>query len=225
MSIAEFKKYYWVNNLENKIDYINKYNNKQGEEKKITSYLRLLRNEISQETAHNKYIDFKYIDKLYPEKIDAFVMEAASNYVRRVNKFYIKVYNRANDERDNIIRSYQKSPEEKEEFINLKRDFYNDRLAEFVENSNESVRIVEYKGKLIQKIDPIYLDPEHNLVKAHFYAPQKKIFGVYYSTFWVNTMVIWFMSLLFYLVLYFRGLKNLLDFFSNTNKKHSASFN
>ena len=225
MSIAEFKKYYWVKDLENKIDYIKKYSDKQGEEKKIASYLRLLRNEIAHELANNKYIEFEYLDKLYPEKIDPIVLEAAANYVRRVNKFYIKVYNRANDDRDNIIRSYQKSPEEKEEFINLKRDYYNDRLAEFVENSNETVRIVEYKGKLIQKIDPIYLDPEHNLIKAHFYAPQKKIFGVYYSTFWVNTLVIWLMSLMLYLVLYFRGLKKLLDLFGNTNRKISSSFN
>jgi ABC-type multidrug transport system ATPase subunit len=225
ISIAEFKKYYWVNDLENKIEYIKKYYNKAGEEKKIASYLRLLRNEISHETASNKYINFNYIDKLYLEKIDQTVLDATSIYIKQVSKFYIKVYNRANDERDNVINSYQKSPQEKEQFINLKKDFYNDKLAEFVENSNETVRIVEYKGKLIQKIDPIYLDPEHNLIKAHFYAPQKKIFGTYYSTFLVNTLVIWFMSLLFYFVLYFRGLKKLLDFFGNSNKKHSASFN
>jgi ABC-type multidrug transport system ATPase subunit len=223
-SIADFKKYYWVKDLENKLDYIKKYSSKQGEEKKISNYLRLLRNEISHEMVTNKYIVFKELDNLFPEKINPEILEATSNYVKQVNKFYIKVYNRANDERDNIIRSYQESPEEKEQFLKLKRDYYNDRLAEFVENSNETVRIIEYKGKLIQKIDPIYLDPEQRLVKAHFYAPRKMIFGVYYSTFWVNTLVIWCMSLLLYIILYFRGLKKLLDFFGSTNKKHSASF-
>jgi ABC transport system ATP-binding/permease protein len=219
MSSAEYKKFYWVNNLENKIDYIKKYRNKAGEEEKISNYMRLLRNEISQEVKTNTYIEFKQLDRLYPEKIDDQVLESASSYIKKVNKFYIKVYNRANDKRDQIIRAYEKSPEEKALFIQLKRDYYNDNLAEFVENSNEPVRIVEFKGKLIQKIDPIYLDPENNLIKAHFYAPQKKIFGTYYTTFWVNTLVIWIVSLIFYIILYFRGLKKLLEILEYSSKK------
>lgn len=219
MSMAEFKKYYWVKNLENKIDYIKKYREKPGEEEKISNYLRLLRNEITQELTVNRKINFNQVDMLYPEKIDDQVLEAVSIYVKKINKSYIRIYNRANDKRDQIIRSYQKSPNEKELFIQLKKDYYNDRMAEFVENSNEPVRIIEYKGKLLQKIDPIYLDPESNLIKAHFYAPQKKIFGVFYSTFWVNTLVIWLMSLIFYIILYFRGLKKLLDYLENFNNK------
>ena len=92
-------------------------------------------------------------------------------------------------------------------------DFDYDKLAEFVENTNETVRIIEYKGRLIQKIDPIYLDPEPVFLKAHFYAPRKWLFGKYYSTFWVNTLVIWAMSVLFFTILYFRGLRHALNFF------------
>ncbi len=211
MSIAEFKKYYWVKNLENKIDYINKYYQKEGEEKKIDNYLKLLRNEISKEVSSNNRIQFSYLNDLYRNRLNEEAIEATREYIHQVNRYYIMVYNRASDARDKIIQSYQQSVEEKDHFIKLKQDFYNDRLAEFVENSNESVRIVEYKGHLIQKIDPIYLDPESFLIKAHFYAPQKQVFGTYHATFWVNTAVIWFMSLLLYLVLYFRGLKKLLD--------------
>jgi ABC-type multidrug transport system ATPase subunit len=222
MSIAEFKKYYWIKNLENKIDYIKKYYTNEDEAKKINSHLRLLRNEISKEMAKNTLIKFKYLDKLYPGKMDEEAIGAMSDYIQKVNKFYIKVYNRASDRRDMIIRSYQTSPDEKEKFIQLKRDFYNERLAEFVENSNEPVRIVEYKGELLQKIDPIYLDPENNFLMAHFYAPQKKFLGVYYKTFWVNTIVIWLMSLFFYIVLYFRLLRKFLDTIENLNRKYLA---
>ena len=115
---------------------------------------------------------FRQLDTWH-DKIDERILTETQKYIRKVNRFYIKIYNRANDKRDDIIRSYQKSPENKERFIQQKRDYHNDRLAEFVENSNEPVRIVEYKGRLIQKVDPIYLDPESNLIKAHFYAPQK----------------------------------------------------
>jgi hypothetical protein len=110
----------------------------------------------------------------------------------------------------------------KEAFIQHKRDYHNDKLAEFVENNNETVRIIEYQGELIQKIDPIYLDPDTKLVKAHFYAPRKYFFGQYKSTFWVNTFVIWFMTLLLYLLLYFRGLRKLLDWFENLGLKYRS---
>jgi len=222
MSIAEFKKYYWVKNLENKVDYIQKYYQKPGEEKKIDSYLKLLRNEITKEMLVNNLIVFNNIDKLYREKLNDEIISEAGDYIRKVNRCYINVYNRFSDRRDKIIQSYQQSPEEKEKFIQLKRNFYNDRLAEFVENSNESVRIVEYKGHLIQKIDPIYLDPEPNLIRAHFYAPQKKVFGTFYSTFWVNTIVIWLMSLILYIILYFRGLRKLMEVFDNLNRRYIA---
>ncbi len=220
MSIAEYKKYYWVKNLENKIDFIEKYSEDNRQQEKIENYLNLLRNEISKELTYNKFVDFTNLSVLYPEKINFSVLESARDYIRKVNKVYIRAYNTASDARDKIIRTFQKTPEDKERFIQLKRDHYNDRLAEFVENSNEPVRIVEYRGQLIQKIDPIYLDPESNFIKAHFYAPRKKLLGRYYDTFWVNTIVIWFMSLLFFLILYFRGLRKLLDKLENLNQKY-----
>lgn len=42
----------------------------------------------------------------------------------------------------------------------MKKEYSNERLTEFVRNSNDIERIIEYKNKLYQKIDPIYRDPE-----------------------------------------------------------------
>jgi hypothetical protein len=106
----------------------------------------------------------------------------------------------------------QSTPEKREKYLKLKRDCYNERLSEFTENKNEPVFIVEYDGHLYQKTDPIYLDPEHPLIKAHFYAPRKLFFGTYVSTFWSNIIVIWTSCFLLYIVLYFRLFKKTLDF-------------
>lgn len=220
MSMAEYKKYYWVKNLENKIDYIEKYYEEKEHSEKIESYLNLLRNEISKELSYNPLVDFTQLSLLYPEAINEGVIVKTREYIRTINRIYIKAYNGASDNRDKIIREFQKNPEDKERFIELKRNHHNDRLAEFVENSNEPVRIVDYKGHLIQKIDPIYLDPESKLVKAHFYAPRKRFLNNYYDTFWVNTVIIWLMSLIFYLILYFRGLRKLLDTLENISHRY-----
>jgi len=46
---------------------------------------------------------------------------------------------------------------------------------------------------------------------AHFYAPEKQLFGIKVDTYTVNVIVIWIMTFFFYLALYFRLLKKLLD--------------
>jgi hypothetical protein len=212
MSIAEFKKNYWVKNLLNKVDFLEKYYDNPKYRSKIQSHLQLLRNEISKELSRNRIVKFNSLDSLYYNKLSNSVIDQTREYLKNINRLYIRVYNKVCNSRDKVISDLQITPEEKQKFVELKRAYYNDKLAEFAENKNEIVRIIEYKGHLYQKIDPIYMDPEYKFVKAHFYSPRKQVFGRFYSTFWVNLCVIWVMTLLLYVILYYRGLKKLLDY-------------
>ena len=72
---------------------------------------------------------------------------------------------------------------------------------------------MQYKDRLYQKSNPVYLDPSQKFIKAQFYTPRKQVFGKYYSTFAINILVLWLMTIALYMVLYFRLLKKLLDFF------------
>ena len=72
---------------------------------------------------------------------------------------------------------------------------------------------------MIQKRDPIYLDPTHKFVKAHFYAPRKMIAGTFVPTIWVNIMVIWLMTIGLYILLYHRVLKKFLDFMERISSR------
>jgi ABC-type multidrug transport system ATPase subunit len=220
MSIAEYKKNYWVKNLENKIDYVERDIKRQGEHDKTAAYLKLLRNELSNELPNIRkipiqnvrQINFPYLEKLTSDQINQQVIDSTRKFLKTINKIYIRIYNNANEAKDDLIREQEKTPAEKFKFLELKRRYYNEKLAEFVENNTELIRIIEYKGRLIQKSDPIYLDPVHPFVKAHFYAPRKMLFGHYYNTFWVDILVIWAYSFLLYVMLYFRVLKRFLDF-------------
>jgi ABC-type multidrug transport system ATPase subunit len=227
MSLAEYKKNYWIKNLQNKIDFLNK--NYSNPEYKIQNenYLILLHNELKKElvmlkSLNNKAIqniDYTYVDSLYMDGLNSRILAATDELTLLINRIYIKIYNEANDRRDNLIRDMQRSPEGKELFQLLKRNYHNDKLTEFVENNNEIVRIIEYKGKLYQKIDPIYMAPEEKFIKAHFYAPYKRVFGNLYDTFWINTIVIWIFSIAMFVILYFRGLKKLLDFVEQLSER------
>ncbi len=110
-----------------------------------------------------------------------------------------------------------------EELQELERNYTNKTLEEFVTNNKSFDYYTEFKrkGDMIQKRDPIYLDPTHKFIKAHFYAPRKMIAGKFVPTLWVNVAVIWFMTLGFYLLLYFRVLKKFLDFFERLSPRKS----
>jgi hypothetical protein len=49
------------------------------------------------------------------------------------------------------------------------------------------------------------------MIRAHFYAPEKQLFGVRVDTYIVNVLVLWVMTFLLYLALYFRLIKKILD--------------
>jgi ABC-type multidrug transport system ATPase subunit len=229
MSIAEYKKNYWIKELEKKVDYIESNLNAPSRPPKFKTAVDLLRNELSHELpvikkipiSHIQNIEFPALTRLTPESVNADVIKQTRDFMKVLNKIYMRIYNNANDNKDDLIRELQKTASDKDNFLELKRRYHNEKLTEFVENNNELDKIIEYKGKLYQKMDPIYLDPEPGFVKAHFYAPRKMVFGNYYSTFAVNAIIIWCFTLMLYLILYFRLLKRFLDLLEQLSSRWS----
>jgi ABC-type multidrug transport system ATPase subunit len=219
-SNASFKESFLINDLNNKLSFVENNLGNTLKSEKIKYNLDLVRNEIIKETAYRKElkkefqgaidISFPNLERLSIEKVDKEVLAEATKYLATVREFYSKLFKYVYNKKNEI-----KMKEDQDVTSALKRKYYNESLDEFVTNKNEYERIVEYKGKLIQKIDPIYLDPVKPFVKSHFYAPRKMIFGTYYKTFWVNLMVIWVSIIMLYVALYFRLLKKGLDFFEN----------
>lgn len=211
MSVGDFKKNYWTVNLINKLDFIERNIGNEDQREVVEKDLRVLKNEIRKELRNNEQIQFEYLDKLDMASVSTTVLEETRDYLNRVKQYNIKLYNKYNDEKDQLINALQKDEEGREEYFRIKREHDNETLTEFVTNSNVMERIIEYKDRLYQKINPIYIDPQNKFIKAHFYAPRKQIFGNYYSTFGINVIVLWFITILLYIILYYRLLKKSLD--------------
>jgi len=222
MSISDFKKNYWITTLNNKVSFLERNINKPERSEEFNQNLQLLYNEISKElqSESGKIVKFSKLDELNTKDISIETINSLKSYFDVLNKYYIKLYNKANGLKDKLISDLQKTSEDREAFIKLKREYHNENLTDLLKNSNEINRIIEYKGELFQKIDPIYLDPQ-KFIKAHFYAPRKLVFGKYYDTFWVNIFVIWATTVLLYFVLRYRLLKRALDFFEERKFKVS----
>ncbi|MDA3866311.1 MAG: ATP-binding cassette domain-containing protein [Salinivirgaceae bacterium] len=214
MSEATYKKDYWLKEIENKLNAVNRERNSAdaANEKKLAYDLNLIQAEIGDEVAANQYFNFGQIDKITPDNFNDQISDNLKVLLVDIRKYYINLYNSASVQKDELLNKLRIDFDGSEGFVMLKMRHANEQLAEFVKNSNSFDRIIEYKGRLYQKMDPIYKDPESELVRAHFYAPYKKLFGKYYPTYWVNLAVLWLMNLLFFVILYKKILVHLFEY-------------
>ena len=99
--------------------------------------------------------------------------------------------------------------------INLNKDkYYNESLADLLKNVNTKDRLLVYNGSIVQQIDPIFQDPspDHLLdYSTGFFFPAKSMFGLVITTYWFDLMVVWLMSAVLYLTLYYELFRKLLD--------------
>jgi ABC-type multidrug transport system ATPase subunit len=222
---ADYKNTYWSEKLTAKLSKIDKERSDIKKKEEFEQDIALVRNEFQKEADRHKPIAFKLINKLYIDKVDNDVLSAARNYLnapgnctytpsgKTLKQFYIDRNLKARQKRDEIVTKMQKTEADKLNFINLQEQYENESLNSLVKNENDlGEKCLEKDGMLIQRTNPIFLDPDNNYGRAQFYAPQKRLFGKYYQTFWFNLCVIWGMSVLMMVTLYFDILKKILDF-------------
>lgn len=219
MSQSDYKKNYWLRTLRNKINSVERTLSTNEKYDLYENDLYLLRNEIRKELDRNKRVSFDKLHLLTSEQIDLNLVNEVNDYFNELNQYYIKYYNTASSLKDKKVNELQATAEDREAFVLLKKQHHNEGLSDFARNSNELNRIVEYEGNLYQKIDPIFQDPEHFFLKAHFYAPRKPFFGQYVDTYWANIIVMWVMTIALYFTLYFKALKRFLDFIEQLSEK------
>jgi ABC transport system ATP-binding/permease protein len=220
-SRGNFKRNFWCNNLKLKLDAISSDLANGTRSSDFDSNLLLVSNEIGKELESMPKLAFEYAGSLNPDKITPEIAAAASSLVELLRHYYIDYYNFADEKKNALIEKLQK--ENGNTYLRLRNEYHNAALEEFVTNKNESTKIVEFKGELIQKMDPVFMDPEFKFIKAHFYSPTKRIFGWYEDTYIVNIFVIWAMTFLAYVALYFRLLKKLLDSLESIAGKRKRS--
>ena len=226
MSIAVYKKDFWKTTLTNKINSCETMLAEKHRSPQLEADLNLIRNEIVKELEYNKKVKVSFdLRLLTSSKLTSAAVEGVKTYLNDVNEYYKKLYNKANREKDKLLTSMQKTSGQKEEFLKLKREYQNENLKEFVTNWNETDKIIEYSGRLYQKIDPVYLDPENKMIKAHFYAPRKQVFGTFVDTYIVNLFVIVSICIFMYFTLYFQWLKKALDSLERIQMKYFPSKN
>ena len=206
---SEYKRIYYVPTLESKLAYC--LNNRiawhNPANEKMVSSLALLRNELRIELAKVGEEQLPVIDQLEIGKFDSAVYLQTSSFLKALKQFYTNKIVAASDEKEEKIRNMTATPAEAAQFNAFKDRYVNEAVSNTVKNVSTSDRIIEYNGKLIQKIFPIYMDehrPRHFFdFSANFYQPTKHFGGMYFDTLYFNIAVIWFMTFFLFVTLYF----------------------
>ena len=221
-SNSSLKANFQINELLNKLTYIEKNLGSPVAAEDIDYDLKSLRIEIPDELKerlimHDYFketptFSMKYVDQLTPEAVNKEILAYTREYLQTLKDFYVKSFKAAVKKIEEIKQSYNL-----EELKELERRNSNKTLEEFVTNKKTFEYFTEYNGDLIQLRDPIYRDPTSRFIKAHFYAPRKMVAGIFIPTIWVNVMIIWVNTLIIYIFLYYRLLKKLLDRLERTS--------
>jgi len=212
MSNADFQKNYWLVEMKNKLDELKK--SAVDGNKPDPALLVLIAGEIERENKRQHQVQFSFHKELSSGVLSQKLINEIDEYLDMLTRYYTVLYNKTAQQRDKMLSALNP-----DSVLFLKSRYYNESLGNMVKNSNETYRIVEYKNRLLQNYHQIYKYPEHPFIKAHFYAPEKKLFGNYYPTLWINVIVIWCFNVFFFLALYFRWLPNFLELFKKRKRK------
>jgi ABC transport system ATP-binding/permease protein len=221
---AEYKRVYFIPKLESKLAYClnNRASWRNPRDQKMASSFELLRNEIQFELERTKIGDFPEIQLLATGKFDSAVHVKTSALLRSIKLHYTQQLNQATARKERLIEKMTDTNEKTEVYRALHDRYVNQAVSDAVKNMNSVDRIVEYDGKLVRKIYPIYMD-EHrpsNLfdLSANLYQPTKHFLGMEFDTLYFNIAVIWSMTIFLFVTLYFDLLKKLITVLEGNRK-------
>jgi ABC-type multidrug transport system ATPase subunit len=202
-SNAGFKKVYWCFKMNELLDELKKKND--------PSKIELVKNEIKIEMLVLPEISFQSMEKINSSGMNETMITELKQHVDKIKKHYSLKYDEAVKAKDNWIGSLSE-----QEHLVLHTNYFNKKLESMVRNiDTEMDIIIEENGKLIAVTDPVFrAGSDEHFIRSHFFAPSKNVLGNYYSTFWVNVIVIWAMTLFLWICLYFDVLRKLLELFS-----------
>jgi ABC-type multidrug transport system ATPase subunit len=216
ISQAEFKSVYYVPQLESILEFVftNRDDPSEETQKLMKIHREVLINEINillQEVGKDKWPAFTEVVR---SGLDSTLYEQGKTFLETLRKMYLHRQNEARQERESIVKELVNVPDGYDRYQALIRDYTNDQVTSLVLDNRELTRIMEYDGRLIQKIYPIYMDPDPKHFfdfSALFYLPEKHFAGYNIPTLYFNTAIIWVMSILLIILLYYDVLRRIIN--------------
>ncbi len=210
-SEASWKRDYWLPEMRNQLNILSNYYNDSLKQSKVSQAQAILAHEIKkEENLYDPSLDFtcgNCVEQLKNDQWNTDLKSAIDSYLKILNDVYKAEVNEAIERHSSKLKSIGS-----DKYRSLKKHYYNDALSDFATNRNDLDKIVIANHQLIQKADPIYKVPRYSdFMNAHFYAPGKLLWGQYIPTLWANILMLWFMTLILGITLYFDLFRKIIE--------------
>ncbi|HRE23515.1 MAG TPA: ATP-binding cassette domain-containing protein [Bacteroidia bacterium] len=210
MSEATYKKDFWLQKLNDIADDISKNKSKNPKQD-----VALIANEFHKEALINKNfkpsVDF--------EKSDA--LEIASQIkplTDTLRNFYIEMYNNASAAKDSLVKK-ELSHSTVARMNKQKEKFTNNALNDLVLNRNDFTILVQDGNSIVQRFQPVYMQPNPSaLFRAPLYVYEKNFLGMKIHTWYVNLFMIWLMSFILMVTLYYNSFRKFIGLMGQGRK-------
>lgn len=225
IAISDFKRMYLIPELESKLSYClnNRQHWRNQNHQELSYTLTLLRNEITNELRLVGEDKLPEVVRLEIGRFDSITYDSTQQFLSRLRNYYTAKLNQATTRRDAYVEEKTNTPEKELAFEAFRKRYANKEVGDWVKNVTAQQRIIEYKGRFIQKYFPIYMEehrPKHVFdYTANFYQPTKHFAGRVYNTFYFNLVIIWLMTLFLFIALYFDWLRKLIVLIENRKYK------
>ena len=225
ISIATFKKDYWLADLSKKLDNCESDYKDPAKRQEVTDALNMIHNEISKELLNkgNEKLRCEGLENLTIKSFNSEVANQVREFLSTLKSNYINSFKNYSNAKDQEVSKLNLDSAAQANYLKEKNDHENESLNDLVTNKNSFHKILDLDGEYIQKSDPIYLDPiDSNIGRAQFFAPRKKFLNTYYDTYYFNLCVIWLMSLIMVFTLYFDIFKKIITWMENSVSRLSS---
>ncbi len=144
---------------------------------------------------------------LNPYRVTVEDINKTKSILTQLRAYFSSSFERASQRKDAHYEELSRKLGDNNAIYQLNLSYNNKALNNLVLNSSESNQIEGVGYRLIRRYNPIYASPTAINGRAHLFAPEKRIGSLFIPTFWFNTIALWFMSFVFYLVLWFNVLR------------------
>jgi len=219
-SEAMYYSAYLIPELKNMLQKCKKVLTEAKYESTIKKYLATIKNEIQQLLNTPELQDFSF-SQLNDLSYDNFNEQIADQTILFLEQIRVAFNHRTNNlnkikdqKHSELIKKYGEK-----EVIKLKKNYYNEKLAEFVLDKTQIKMFIHYNNEIIRKKDPIFSDSDSKIGRTQFYAAQKNIGEKPIDTLIFNIVVLWLFSLFLFITLYFEVFRRIIDFLSRLKLK------
>lgn len=199
---------YWLPEMKNQLDVLS---NPKSTEKDVEKAKRILTNEINEESAKWEGLTctscVNELEKFQKGGKSGAIQGSVSAWLDILKKQYINDFNKSSEAIDKYIAKVGDKA-----FQMSQNTYMNESLMDIVTNRTEVQKVIVTDDQIIQKDDPLYINPVGTrFLDAPFYAHKKYFFGIGIDTFWANIIVLWLMTLSLIIALYYDWLRQILE--------------